>query len=358
MSKADHSSIVPEGRWAALRAELAALPQHPRGQGDLRNLFPRLKRTVDFVAHVRFRTARVLARLNPYPRPWRHVSVPVEDGVQVAGWLGPQHWDAPSPWGLVIVPGMFSTKDDTVHKRRAIHIHRHWKIPVLAIDLRAFGESTGIATAGWKEALDVHAAAHYLAAETGVTRVAIMAESMGGAAALNALAHDGESGANLLSGGVLCFSAFMDTKDAVSYISHPPPRHHPFRQTYGGFRRLLMTKSDGAYDRFDDLLTDVARVYGLKDVEELYDLANPKWKVPLMKQPTLLIHSTDDPVVPVRHAHRMERYAEGRDNVQVLLTSWGGHTAFELLEPHWFWEVCRRFYGAANGVELENLARR
>jgi pimeloyl-ACP methyl ester carboxylesterase len=231
-------------------------------------------------------------------------------------------------------------------------------VPVLCIDLRAFGESTGIATAGWKEALDVQAAAKFLAAETGVQRVGVLAESLGGAAALNALAADGASGAGLLAGGVLCFSAFMDAKDAVSHISEAPPRGHPFRPAWSGFRRLLQAKSDGAYDRFDTLLADVARVYNLSGVEELYDQANPKWRTALMKQPTLLVHATDDPVVPVRHAHRMERYSEGQENIQVLLTAWGGHAQFEILDPTWYWEVCRRFFGAVNGVELENLARR
>lgn len=344
--------------WATLHAELEALPQRPKRAGDLRVVFPRLRRSLDFIAHVRYQSARRLARLNPYPKPWRHVAVTVEDGVQVAGWLGPQHRDAPSPWGLVLVPGMFSTKDDNLHKRRAIHIHRHWKIPVLAIDLRAFGESTGIATAGWKEADDVTAAARFLVAQTGVKRVAVLSESMGAAAALNAACADGEAGANLFAGGVLAFSPFMDAADAVRYISEEPPKGHPFRRTWGGFRRLLLTKSDGAYERFDDLLSDVARIYDLANVEALYDLATPKRRVDRITAPTLVVHATDDPVVPVRHAHRMERYAAGRQNIQVLLTTWGSHTQFELLDAHWFWEVCRRFYGAANRVELENLARR
>ncbi|MEK6985203.1 MAG: alpha/beta fold hydrolase [Candidatus Thermoplasmatota archaeon] len=341
---------------AALRAQLEALPQRPKRGGDLRVVLPRLRRTLDFIAHVRHPRARLLARLHPYPKPWRHVTVAVDDGVQVAGWLGPQHRDAPSPWGLVIVPGMFSTKDDNLHKRRAIHIHRHWKIPVLAIDLRAFGESTGIATAGWKEAADVAAAARFLVAQTGVKRVAVLAESMGAAAALNAACAEGEAGSTLFAGGVLAFSAFMDAADAVRYISEAPPKGHPFRRTWSGFRRLLLAKSDGAYERFDDLLADVARIYSLENVEELYDLATPKRRVSRITAPTLVVHSTDDPVVPVRHARRLERYAEGTANIQVLLTAWGSHTQFELLDAHWFWEVCRRFYGEVNGVELENLS--
>jgi len=348
--------VLEASRWEALRAELEALPQHPSSVHHPRNWWFTAKRMADFVGHATLTRARVLARLNPYPKPFRHVRFRTDDGVKIAGWLGPQHRTSPSPWGLVLVPGMFATKDDTVHKRRAIRIHRHWRIPVLAIDLRAFGESTGIATAGWKEAMDVHGAARFLAQETGVTRVAVLSESLGGAAALNALALDSQSGANMLTGGVLCWSAFVDAKDAVNYISAKPPRGHPFASAWGGFRRLLRAKSMGAYERFDEYLDDVARVNGLKGADELFDLANPKWKVPLMRQPTLLVHGMDDPVVPVRHARRMERYAEGSPHIQVLVVPWGQHTLFEPMDPHWYWEVARRFFGAVNGMDLPNLA--
>ncbi|MES2155367.1 MAG: alpha/beta fold hydrolase [bacterium] len=346
---------MDDARWPALRAELEALPQRP-AYHTMRGAWLRAVRVADFITHVRHNVAGVLARLNPYPKPFRHVAFRAEDGVQLAGWLGPQHRTSPSPWGIVLVPGMFATKDDTVHKRQAILIHRHWRVPVLAIDLRAFGESTGIATAGWKEALDVHGAAKFLMQETGVKRVAVLSESLGGAAALNALAHDSRSGANILTGGTVCFSAFVDARDAVRHISEKPPKGHPFRQAWGGFRRLLLMKSSGAYERYDEFLEDAARVNGLASVEELYDLANPKWKVPMIQQPTLLVHAMDDPIVPVRHARRMERYAEGKPNIQTLIVPWGGHTQFEVLDAWWYWEVTRKWFGAVNGMELENLA--
>lgn len=339
-----------------LRRELEQLPQRPVTKDALRNWWFRTRRTLDFLVHVKFHVARAWARLDPYPQPFRHLFFRTEDGVPIAAWLGPQHKDAPSDWGLVLVPGMFATKDDAAHKSRAIRLWKNWKVPVIAIDMRAFGESAGIATAGWKEALDVHGAAALLAKQTGVKRVAVIAESMGGAAAINALAHDTQGRTFLMSGGVLCFSAFMDARDAVSYISTRPPKGHPFTPAWDGFRKLLRMKSEGQYEAFDEFLDDAARVNGLRGLDELLDLANPKWKVPLLGQPVLCVHSTDDPVVPVRHARRMERYAEGHPNVQVIVTNWGGHTGFEPLDPWWFWEVCRRFFGRVNGVELPNLA--
>ncbi|HLF16228.1 MAG TPA: hypothetical protein VI796_02210, partial [Candidatus Thermoplasmatota archaeon] len=195
-----------DGRWEALRRELEALPQSPVRKGHPRNWWFRAKRGLDLLGHARYSMAHFFARTNPYPKPFRHVRFRTEDNVEIAGWLGPRPEGSTAEWGLVVVPGMFSSKDDTVHKRRALRIWRSWRIPVLAIDLRAFGESRGISTAGWKEAYDVHAAAKFLAKETGVKRVAVLAESLGGAAALNALAHDSRSGTNILTGGTLCFS--------------------------------------------------------------------------------------------------------------------------------------------------------
>ena len=345
----------PDHRWERLRQELEALPQTPVPRTHVRNWAFRFKRGLDFIGHIKLDTARFFARHNPYPKPFKHLLIPLDEGVEVAAWLGPQHAQ-PSEWGLLVVPGMFSTKDDTSHKRRAIRIWREWKIPVLAMDLRGFGESTGISTAGWKEALDVHAAAKTLVAQTGVKRVAVLCESLGGAASLNALALDGESETNLFAGGVLCWSAFVDARDAVAYISERPPEGDRFLVAWEAFRRLLRLKSGGGYERFDEYLEDAAHVHGLPGLQEMCDLANPKWKVPMMRQPVLLVHAADDPVVPVRHARRMERYAEGHPNIQTIITAWGGHTGFEPMDPVWFWEVMRRFYGAVNGAELKNLA--
>lgn len=357
---------APEERFRILRDQLNALPQDPVSRTHPRAWAFRTKRVMDFVGHARPHHARFFRRINPYPKPFRHVTFRTEDGVQIAAWMadgkdrrsrttGAEAVRSGPPLGLVIVPGMFSTKDDTVHKRRAIHIHRHWKIPVIVIDQRAFGESTGIATAGWKEALDVHGAARLLSEASGAKRIGILAESLGAAATLNALAHDSRSGADLLTGGVLTWSAFVDARDAVHYITAEPPKDHPFRAAWESFRRLLLFRSMGGYESFEAYLEDAARVNGLESVEELFDLANPKWKVGMMHQPALLVHSMDDPVVPVRHARRMERYARNHPHIQVIITSWGQHTAFEAMDPWWFWEVVRRFFGTVAGIELPNL---
>jgi pimeloyl-ACP methyl ester carboxylesterase len=348
-----------DGEWRAFREELEALPQRPVPRTHPRNLLFRVKRGLDFFGHARFRGARFFSRINPYPKPFRHVSFRTQDGVQIAGWLAPQPTDAPpSPWGLVIVPGMFSTKDDNAHKARAIRIHKKWRVPVLAFDLRAFGESTGIATAGWKEAYDVRAAAEFMRHTCEVDGVGVLAESLGAAAVLNALNLEEERNDPLLTRGVLCYSAFVDAKDAVAHISTEPVKGDTFHVQDAGFRRLLKLKSDGGYERFDEYLADAARVNGLSGLDELLELATPKQHVGHIRHPVLLVHATNDPVVPVRHARRMERYADEVDHVQTLIVDWGEHTGFQPMDPWWFWEVTARFFSKVNGVRLPNLSGR
>lgn len=333
-----------------LRDELARLPEEPVAENHPRNWWFRVKRGFDFLGHSRPDASGFFRRVNPYPKPWQHHWLTTEDGVSVASWYGPV--DEPAPFGLVIVPGMFSSKDDTIHKRRALRLWRAWNIPIVVIDMRAFGESKGIATGGWKEQFDVLAAARHLIENAGVDKVGVLGESMGGAATLNALAHDNRSGTHWLHGGALCFSAFVDVKDAVNYISTEPPKTDPFHMQWTGFRKMLRFRSYGAYENFKDYMEDAAKVNGLQSFDELVEIANPKWKTSMIDQPTLLVHSTDDPVVPVRHARRMERYAKDQPNVQVLVTNWGGHTHFEGQDPAWFWETVRRFFGHVNGLEL------
>lgn len=331
-----------------LRDELEALPQNPAPRNHIRNLAFRVKRGLDFLGHAKPQAARLLRRVNPYPKPWEHLTFRTDDGVQIAAWYGPAE---ESDWGLVLVPGMFSTKDDTAHKRRAIRIWREWKIPVIAIDMRAFGESTGIATGGWKESLDVHGAALELAKRSGVKRVGVIAESMAGAAAINAAAHDAASGTELLHGGILTFSAFVDTKDAVEYISAEPPKNHPFYTRWRAFTSLLSRRSAGNYNSFQAYMEDAAKVHGI-DLEELYRLANPKWKVHMIHAPMLCVHAMDDPIVPIRHLRRMSRYAVDVPNIETIITPWGEHTGFEPMDPVWFWTVTRRFFEECNGVKL------
>jgi pimeloyl-ACP methyl ester carboxylesterase len=355
-----HSICMPEeavddgDRWHALRRDLYKLPQNPVPRAHPRNWIFRMKRASDFIGHSNPKLAMLLRKINPYPQPWKYVRLQTEDNVQVAAWYGPSKRKDP-PFGIVIVPGMFATKDDTIHKRRAIHMWRHWDIPVMCIDLRAFGESTGIATAGWKEAYDVLAAVKYLAETSGVKKVGTIAESMGGAAALNAAAHDAASGSELMLGGVLAWSAFVDAKDAVEYISTKPPKNHPFNAKFKGFSRMLMSRSHGHYRTFKEFMEDSVVVNGLTSLDELWELANPKWKLGLIHAPVLEIHAVDDPIVPVRHARRMERYARDHPHIQVVVTNWGEHTGYEAMDPWWYWEVVSRFFGEVNGLALPNL---
>lgn len=169
--------------------DLVRIPQKPHPLMNWRRLLTLAKRTTDFFGHRRVWWNDLLVRINPYPHPFRRVSIESFDGTVVSGWLALQ--PVPRP-GVVIVPGMFSSKDDTVHKRRAIRMWRRWNYNVLIIELRGFGQSDEAPnTPGWKEAEDVLAAARFLHAFNSVTRIGVMAESLGATAAMLAAAQEG-----------------------------------------------------------------------------------------------------------------------------------------------------------------------
>lgn len=170
-------------------AELEQIPQRPRRVFNWRHVLALARRTTDFFGHRRTWWGRLLGRVNPYPKPFRAVNIPSSDGTQISAWLGLQSGRRP---GVVIVPGMFSSKDDSSHKRKAIRMWRRWNYNVLIIDLRGFGQSEDSPnTPGWKEAEDVLAAARYLYGFNTVTGVSLVGDSLGGAACLLAAAQEG-----------------------------------------------------------------------------------------------------------------------------------------------------------------------
>lgn len=314
--------------------------QKPRTLLNVRNWWRLFKRWFDLFGHVTGRLNDLLVRLNPYPPPFRKVAFPSADGTMIAGWLGLQDVRRP---GLVVVPGMFSTKDDTVHKHRAIRIWRRWNYNVLVIDLRGFGQSaSGLNTPGWKESEDVLAAARFLREFNSVTRVGLLAESLAGAATLLALAEDGKSAVPVVT-SCMTICAFADARTAAQHISTLPPREDPFYGIHRLFQRLLRYRSKGRFEGFTDYLSFVAHHYGI-GLEELYERSQPKNVVQDVRAPLLCLHAEDDHTVPVAHARILEHLLRDKRNAAVWTVPWGEHCAFEVLDRRWYWTVTHLWF--------------
>lgn len=190
------SDVLPERALARGRytmrdqlVDLRRIPQRPRKVFNLRHLIVIAKRLFDLFGNRPTRFGRFLSRVNPYPYPFRRVTIRSFDGTRIAGWLGLQPMRRP---GIVLVPGLFSSKDDTSQRRKALKMWRKWNYNVLVIDMRGFGQSEQVpSTPGWKEAEDVIAAARFLYSFNPVSRVGVMGESMGATASLLAAAQEG-----------------------------------------------------------------------------------------------------------------------------------------------------------------------
>jgi pimeloyl-ACP methyl ester carboxylesterase len=169
--------------------DLRQIPQHPRKVFNFRHLLALAKRLFDLFGNRQTRFGRVWTRVNPYPHPFRRVAIRSFDGTRIAGWLALQPSRRP---GVVLVPGLFSSKDDTAQRKKALKIWRRWNYNVLTIDMRGFGQSQlEPSTPGWKEAEDVLAAVRFLSSFNPVSKVAVVGESMGATAALLAAAQEG-----------------------------------------------------------------------------------------------------------------------------------------------------------------------
>jgi hypothetical protein len=95
--------------------------------------------------------------------------------------------------------------------------------------------------------------------------------------------------------------------------------------------------------QFDDAVT--ARCYGFKDAVEYYTRSSAGAFVPHLRRPTLLVTSTDDPLIP---GGAVPQSAAENPFVSLALTSAGGHVGFvsgSLARPRfWAEEQALRFF--------------
>ena len=118
---------------------------------------------------------------------WLRLNVPTSDGASLAAWYGPTI----NPAGTVIVThGIASTHRDMVSKGNML---RRLGFNAFVFDFRGHGLSdSGVVTLGAREVDDLLAALDVVVALPGVDpqRVAVIGDSMGGAAAIMAAARD------------------------------------------------------------------------------------------------------------------------------------------------------------------------
>jgi alpha-beta hydrolase superfamily lysophospholipase len=312
--------------------DLASIPfDVPDRRSRVAEAWRDAKAALDLVAHNVPRAHRWLVRLNPYPRPWRAVTLRMPDGARLAGWHGRGRAGAPA---VLMLPGTFQTKDDTPRKRRALSLWRRFGAHVLIIDQRGFGGSAAErGTGGNVEAGDALVAAAWLARESGRARVVLWGESLGGAIALLAATRPG---AEDVVERVVAWSPFADLGDAALATAGDDPRG---RTMLGRTYRWLLRHRDRRVHDFREFLQLRAAELGTT-VEALLDEGSPARHVARLRVPAVVFHAEDDPVVPVDHARRLADLRAPLLAVHVLPR--GRHLAFDRVAPRWYAAVTER----------------
>jgi pimeloyl-ACP methyl ester carboxylesterase len=329
---------------------ISRLPQSPQTLSAMRHLPLAVRTVTDYVTRAPEWLARVRGRHPTYPAPFRKVHFRSWDGTRLTAWMG-LHKETPEGQpprtvpreGILIVPGMFNTKDNALQRERAIRFFSEWGYHVLTLDLRGMGESSRVFnTAGWKESEDVEAAVEYLRAHAPLEKVHIYSESLGAVAAILAAGRQARRGFRLVDGAVLAVSPFPDARRMIHHLVRGPAKGEASALLQWFFRRLLSLGGRN-YRDFGAYLRAAAKSYGVT-LDELYRRSSPSRVVRKVNVPLLIVCSLDDPIVPPAEVRRLERLLRGRENPSLLKLSWGSHCLFELLDPAWFSALLQEFF--------------
>lgn len=310
----------------------ASIPFDGPRQRTSRDILFDIKQGIDFVAHNLPRAHSLLVRLNPYPPPWRRLSIIAADGTKLEAWYAQGTAGGPA---ILFAPGTFQTKDDTPRKRRAIDLWRRLGASVLIVDLRGFGGShDSIGSAGYHEARDLHLAADRLKEESGAEKVILWGESLGGAVSLIAASLPG---AEERFARVIAWSPFADLRTASTVAT---PTTDIGRSMLGRtYRWLLRHRTKNQVRDFEEYLTLCAKHLDMSVADLCYH-GSPVQHVARLRAPAFVFHAEDDLVVPVDHAHALG--STRAKNLRVEVVPRGAHLDFDRAAPVWYADVTRK----------------
>ena len=269
------------------------------------------------------------------------------DGEHVAASVGLQEGGGRP--GLIVVHGLFSSRRFDYVREIAVRAFFDWGFNVAAVDLRSFGltnlTSQAPTTTGWKEGEDILAAGRYLK-ELGSTTVGALGISLGGSSVLGACHLDGSD--EVLDGGILAISPPSDPRAMAERLSRRLPRSHPAYAINRGFQAMLTSRiREAHWENVKDFVDPIERIsapYYEVEPDELWRRASAREHIADAKVPVLVLHPTDDQIVPVEQAAELAEAAAGNDLVRVWILPGGGHGAIDAVDRGWFYAVTRGFF--------------
>jgi predicted alpha/beta-fold hydrolase len=269
------------------------------------------------------------------------------DGEHIAASIG-LHEGAQRP-ALIVVHGLFSSRRFDYVRDIAVRAFFEWGFNVAALDLRSFGltnlTSQAPTSTGWKEGEDILACARYLK-QLGSTTVGALGISLGGSSVLGACHPEGADAA--LDGGILAISPPGDPRAMARRLSRKLPKTHPAYAINQGFwamlrSRIRQSQWEDVHD-FVDPIEKISAPYYEVEPEELWRRAAAREHIADAKVPVLVLHPTDDEVIPVEQARELAEAAAGNDLVRVWILPGGGHGAIDAIDRTWFFAVLRGFF--------------
>lgn len=335
----------PQGErsMSAVMDELHAIPQdlRPSQTRELRKGF------ADISTFVLSQQAEVTGLGYSYPSQFTGHVFDGADGERIAATIGLH--DRPRP-GLIIVHGVFTSSRFDYVRQIAVRAYYEWGFNVAAIDLRSFGATemttSAPSTAGWKEGEDIAALGRYMK-ELGSTSVGALGISLGGSAVLGASYAEGAEQA--LDGGVLAVSPPAEPRLAAERLSRKLPRRHPAYALNYGFHAMLTTRVRSArwpdeVTTMDGALAALAPPYYGLSADQIWERASAVNYIAGAKVPVLVLHPTDDKIIKVEEAEKLERAAAGNDLVRVWKLPAGSHGALDAMDSRWTYSVYRRYF--------------
>jgi pimeloyl-ACP methyl ester carboxylesterase len=205
---------------------------------------------------------------------------------------------AGKPLGTVIVLHGFLTSGDLMMNKARELTDAGYRAVV--VDLRGHGKSSGDwITFGVRESEDLSAVADALMQRKLIAgKLGVLGMSYGAAAAIQFAGRDPRVRA------VVAFAPFSSMRDVVP----------SFGRT---FVPAIGWKSDEEYVRLVDAAGNLA---GFSP-----DDASPLKAIQRTRAPVLLIHGTDDAIVPAAHSQRI--YDVAKDHAKLVLLKHGGHAS-------------------------------
>lgn len=219
---------------------------------------------------------------------YRDVNLTTEDGLRLAGWFV----DNPGNRAVILLHGYGAHRAQMLRHARFLHEAGY---DMLMFNFRGHGDSEGKgSSAGYHEVKDLDAAIAYLKS-LGDENIGILGVSMGASVALmNAWRNNVDA--------VVADGAFADARSVI--------------EGYARRYDIDNGKVEEAISLAEDKLG-----FSIRDV-------SPERTLESVRVPILLIHGTDDELIPVDHMYRNIASAPNSSLIDVFLIKGGRHCSY------------------------------